>query len=78
MLYKTSKDLVQCPIIKSKLQAAPTRQRRCHEYQLQQITTRTKYREGSFLPRTIKDWNTLPSGVVTAASAETFGSRLAH
>ena len=57
MLYKTSKDLVQCPINKSKLQEASTCQRRCHEQKLQQITTRTKYRVGFFLPPTIKDWS---------------------
>ena len=78
MLFKSKHQLVQCPIIRSKLIAAPTRQRRCHAQQLQLITTRTKYREGSFLPRTIKDWNALPSGVVAASTAKTFGFRLAH
>ena len=65
-------------VSKNKLIAAQTLQHRCYIQHLLLIITRTKYCEGSFVPRTIKNSNTLPSGVVAAATAETFGSRLAH
>ncbi|KAI8494635.1 hypothetical protein Bbelb_278610 [Branchiostoma belcheri] len=57
MLAKINQGIVQCPIIKSKLVPPPSRRRRTHNYQLSQIKTRTQYRDFSFLPRTIKDWN---------------------
>ena len=37
---------------------------------------RTQYRQMSFFPRTIPDWNSLPQEVVTAESLDCFESRL--
>ena len=39
-------------------------------------SSRTKYRQMSFFPRTIPDWNSLPPEVVTAESLDCFESRL--
>ena len=55
VMYKIYNGLVQCPIIKTKLVPSPPRQRRTHCQQLSLITTRTQYRDDSFLPRTIRD-----------------------
>ena len=41
----------------------------------QLINTRTQCRGGSFLPRTVRDWNHLPSETVEAATADAFVSR---
>ncbi|XP_078597679.1 uncharacterized protein LOC144873858 [Branchiostoma floridae x Branchiostoma japonicum] len=74
-LFKIHHGIVQCPVISSKLVPPPTRQRRKHNCQFKQITTRTLCRDGSFLPRTIKDWNSLPAVTVEAATVDTFVSR---
>ena len=58
-MYKIYSGLVQCPIDKTKLVPPPPRQRHTHCQQLNLITTRTQYWGGSFLPRTIRDWNIL-------------------
>ena len=68
ILYKIKHKLVQCPTIRSKLHPAPQRQRRKHDYQLNQITVRTQYRDHSFLPRTIKNWNALNTEAAKAMS----------
>ena len=75
LLYKIHHGLVQCPTIKSKLVPPPPRQRRTHNQQFRLINIRTQYRGGSFLPRTIRDWNSLPSEVIEAATVDTFVSR---
>jgi len=41
-----------------------------------QLQTKTNYRQGSFLPKTIKDWNSLPQSAVEAESPDTFVSRV--
>ena len=72
VMYKIYNGLVHCPIIKTKLvQPQPPphpRQRRTHCQQLSLITTRTQYRGGSFLPRTIRDWNSLSKDAVEATT----------
>ena len=57
MLYKTHHQTVACPLIQSKLLAAPKRQRWGHDQQCQLATPKTEYRRGSFVPRTIREWN---------------------
>ena len=78
MLYKIHHQTVACPLIRSKLLAAPKRQRRGHDQQFQLATPRIKYRRGSFVPHTIREWNELPSGTVKSETLGTFVSRLVH
>ena len=70
VLSKVKNGLIQCPTIKAKLVNPPSRQRRTHDQQFRQITTRTQYRAGSFLPRTIKDWNALTIEDVEATESD--------
>ena len=74
-IYKIHHGLIQCPITRSKLVPPPPRQRLTHNQQFCLINTRTHYRCGSFLPRTVRDWNHLPSETVEAATADAFVSR---
>ena len=53
-------------------------QRRTHCQQLSLITTRTLYRGSSFLPRTIRDWNSLSTDAVEATTVDTFVSHASH
>jgi len=76
MLYKIQHGMARCPVICSKLQQAPERQRRSHSQQLKLIPARTNYRAESFLPTTICDWNALPNHIIEAGSLDTFVSRL--
>ena len=46
--------------------------------QLSLITTRTQYPGGSFLPRTIRDWNSLSIDAVEATTVDTFVSLASH
>ena len=82
VMFKICNGLVQCPIIKTKLVPPPPhhtlRQRRTHCQQLSLITTRTQYRGGSFLPRTIRDWNSLSIDAVEVTTVDTFVSRASH
>ena len=78
VMFKIYNGLVQCPIIKTKLVPPPPRQRHTHSQQLSLITTRTQYRGGSFLPRTIRDWNSLSIDAVEATTVDTFVSRASH
>ena len=73
MVYKISHGMV-C-MDSSQLVPAPTRERRGHSQQFRMIQCRTKYRQGAFLPRSIKDWNELPDSVVEARTLDTFVSR---
>ena len=74
MLYKILHGEV-C-IDASKMKPAPSRERRGHSQQLQQIPCRTKYRQQSFFPNTIREWNKLPETSVTAQDLDTFVSRI--
>ena len=75
VMSKIYSGLVQCPIIKTKLATPPPCQRRTHCQQLSLITTRTQYQGGSFLPCTIRDWNSLSIDAVEATTVDTFVSR---
>ena len=60
----------------AKLQPAPPRQRRGHSQQIAQIQCRTLYRQQSFFPNTIRDWNDLTEKTATASTLDTFVSRV--
>ena len=78
MLYKIQSGLAHCPTLKAKLVPLPSRQRLTHDKQLTLLTTRTQYRGSSFLPKTIKDWNSLPMKVVEAPTLDAFESRVSN
>ena len=73
MMYKILHDQVQFD--KTKIQPAPTRQRRKHHQQLSQIQCRTDYRKAAFLPKTIREWSNLSKEAVAASTLDTFVSR---
>ena len=75
MLYKIRHGAVSVENIKAKLQNPPARQRRGHDQQYSQIRCKTQYQQFSFLPRTIKEWNTLSQQTVEASTIDTFVSR---
>lgn len=75
MLYKIKNDKACAETIKSNLHPPPPRRRRGHNQQLVVPRCRTLYRQQSFLPRTIKDWNDLPQDAVEATTVDTFVSR---
>ena len=74
MLHKILND--KAVFNKTKLVPAPFRQRRGHSQQLCQIQCRTQYRQNSFLPITIRDWNELPEAAMAADTLDTFKSRV--
>ena len=55
---------------------APSRNRRGHSQQLRQIQCKRDYRQQSFVPKTIKDWNSLPEATVASGTLETFKTRV--
>ena len=78
ILYKIQSGLAHCPTLKAKLVPLPSRQPRTHDKQLTLLTTRTQYRGSSFLPKTIRDWNSFPMKVVEAPILDAFGSRVSN
>ena len=60
--------------IRSKFVPPPLRQRRTHNQQFCLINTRT-HDKVRLLPRTVRDWNHLPSETVEVATADAFVSR---
>ena len=50
--------------VKANLKPLPNRNRRGHDRQLQLIQCRTQYRQSTFFPRTIAEWNSLPQAEV--------------
>ena len=78
MLFKIQSGLAHCPTLKSKLVPLPSRQRHTHDKKLPLLTTRTQYRDSSFLSKTIRDWNWLPMKVVEAPTRDTFESRVSN
>ena len=78
MLNKILNGLAYCPTLKSKLVPLPSRQRCTHDSQFTLLTTRTQYRGSSFLPKTIRDWNSLPMEVVEAPTLDAFVSRVSN
>ena len=78
MLYKIQSGLAHCPTLKAELVPLPSRQRRTPDKQLTLLTTRTQYRGSSFLPKTIRDWNSLPMEMVEAPTLDAFVSRVSN
>ena len=80
LLYKIRGGLVHCPDLERKLIPSASRQRRgcVHNHQLQTITSNKQYRNASFLPRTIKEWNNLPKEIVEAKTVDTFVYHIGH
>ena len=74
MLYKIQHDLACVENIKSELHPLSSRQRRGHNQQLVIPQCRTQYHQNSFLPRTIKQWNSLPQEAIEANTIDTFVS----
>ena len=74
MLRKIIKN--EAVVNKDCIQTAPPRQRRKHSQQLKQIQCRTAYRQNSFYPRTIREWNDLPEAAVAADTLDTFKARV--
>ena len=77
MFYKIKNDLVSADDIKAKMIPPPERDRRTHDQQISKLSGGPSYRNSSFLPRTIGDWNSLPQSVVEAKTVQTFVSRVA-
>ena len=50
--------------VKANLKPLPQRLRRGHDRQFQLIQCRTNYRQNSFFPRTIAEWNALPQSTM--------------
>ena len=78
MLYKIQSGLAHCPTLEAKLVPLLSRQPRTHDKQLTLLTTRTQYRGSSFLPKTIRDWNSFPMKVVEAPTLDAFESRVSN
>ena len=57
-------------------QAADSSRRKNNTCSYNIPSCRTQYRQMSFFPRSIPDWNGLPQEVVTAESQDCFKSRL--
>ena len=78
MLYKIHNNLVR--VEKGKPKPLPKRPRRGQNQQFERITTPggKRYRQFSFMPRAIREWNDLPQNVVDAESANTFKCRVAQ
>jgi hypothetical protein len=77
MLYKHHNHLVTIP---TKHPPTACRQRRnlrgSNSHQFDLPSSRTAYRQKSFFPRTIPEWNALPEAAVSAPSLDSFLSRL--
>ena len=82
MLYKVLDETV-CIRFGDDLQACPQRPRRGtsklpNTRQLTRKFSRNDYRAMAFLPRTIRDWNSLDQETVAAPSADAFSERLSR
>ena len=76
MLWKINNNMVHADLIQSKLLPLSKWQRRFHDQQFVEIQCRTQYRQFSFLPRSIREWNELPPEAVVAHTLDTFVSRV--
>lgn len=75
MMYKITNEKVAIP--KEGRLIPPKRlSRNMHDKSFQIPSAASDYRKYSFFPRTIRDWNALPPGVVTAPSVEAFKASL--
>ena len=77
MLFKIQSGQASTSGIKECLTPAPVRQRRSNSRQLVIPRSRTLYRQQSFLPKTITEWNLLPEASVAATTVDAFVSSVA-
>ena len=76
--YKIINNNICCEDLKNQLVENHRKRRANNNKQYHQIFSRTNYRAQSFLPRTIKDWNSLPQIVTDSENPDTFVSRVSR
>lgn len=77
--YKINNNLMHCINLKSQLKPSTSRNRRHgHNKQYLPLSCKTNYRSGSFLPRTIPEWNALPQDTIEAETPDSFMSRVSQ
>ena len=75
MLYKINKGEVHVEFNKlQKLQ--PRSGRRGHTEMFERVECKSDYRNETFLPRTIREWNALDKNIISAQTIDTFSARL--
>jgi hypothetical protein len=76
-LYKIKNETMLCSSLRPQLKPLSNRNRRHgNNMQYQRIDCKTNYRAGSFLPRTIPEWNSLPQDTVDAKTPASFMARV--
>jgi len=75
LLYKTANDKIA--LDKSHLQPPKRLTRHMQPHSFQLPLSSTTYRQQSFFPRTIKEWNDLPPAIASVGSVEAFKAQLA-
>ena len=76
MLYKIRHDQVQVKFVKLK-RLKSRGGRRGHTEQYERVTCKSEYRNQTFLPKTVREWNSLDQETVNAQTVATFSSRVA-
>ena len=76
LLYKIINDQVEIPANYHPVLNNNRDSRRCHNQQFTRLQSDINIHKFSFIPRTIVDWNNLPSDVVAAKSLDSFKKRL--
>ena len=74
MLFKISNDYVK--VQTDELHQLEERARRTNSKAFKRITCSSDVKSNSFIPRTIREWNSLPEEIVSAPSVKAFSSRL--
>ena len=77
LLYKILEGefFIDCPELKLAV-SRPRRTKAVHSRQLERCICNKEYRLNAFLPRTIRDWNSLPEQVVSTTCADSFRQKL--
>ena len=76
LLYKTVNNQIEIPAEYHPVPNNTRESRRCHNHQFTRLQSDINVHKYSFIPRTITDWNKLPSDVVAAKSLDLFKKRL--
>ena len=76
--YKMTNGFTHCEDLSAQLSRNRRSGRTGNSKKYAQLNSKTNYRKESFLPRTIKDWNSLPETAVEAESPDTFVSRVSR
>ena len=75
MMYKITNG--QAHFTSESLKPIQTRSgRRGHEFMYERVRCKTELRNNTFVPKTIRDWNSLPQATVESATLDTFVSRV--